>query len=250
MLNSLKQWNMLRLAKKSTKPSKDFVKKTEMLFLSEYKKYTKQKGYKNAQKIFPYFTKSIATAFVVLLLTTGTAAYADQKDVPTTNILYPLKRLSENARILLTKEAQKSQIHIEMADRRISEAKSIAENNKLETKRKLITEAKNDIKQSLEATREIEKESKKDQKKDNGVGGEKTKNDFKENSEITASPIKLLMVESNSNDNTQNSDEKSAKECKIFKKISRKNITEIDEIIKNDFELSKSFNELCDGFDE
>ncbi len=110
--------------KKLSKPNPEFKEKTKILFLSAVREEFGET--KNSPSLaFRYFIRGAASG-VALMLILGTAAtYADQKNVGPENILYPLKRTQEAVKVAFTKEEEKSEFHLELAERRLNEIKEI-----------------------------------------------------------------------------------------------------------------------------
>ncbi len=61
---------------------------------------------------------------VVVSMTGGLAVLADKNDVSATNLLYPLKRMSEQTRLSVS--PKKADLHAEFAVRRLNELKNVA----------------------------------------------------------------------------------------------------------------------------
>jgi len=113
--------------KKFYKPNKEFKERNKIIFLSAF--ISKFPGAKQPAPSFRYFIRGAAFGAALVVILTAGATYADQKNVSATNILYPLKRTSEAVKVALTSEANKTEIHLELAERRLEELKTVREKN-------------------------------------------------------------------------------------------------------------------------
>ncbi len=72
--------------------------------------------------------RSAAAMAAILGIVAGTSAFADVRNVPPTNMLYPLKRLAENVQLAVTPAAAKPTLELSFAARRAEEINAIASN--------------------------------------------------------------------------------------------------------------------------
>ena len=111
--------------RKLYKPDKEFKERNKTIFLSAFK--SRFVGIPQRAPAFRYFIRGAAFGAALVLVLTAGATYADQKNVGATSVLYPLKRTSEAVKVAFTKESEKTEIHLELAERRLKEIKQIRE---------------------------------------------------------------------------------------------------------------------------
>ena len=115
---------------KSFKPDQDFKERTKRLFLAAYR--DQFPGIDPAVSFgfrFRYFVRGAGAGVAVMLILSGAAVYADQKDVGPENVLYSLKRSSEYVNLAFTSDAEKPTAHLSLANRRLKEIESLEEKN-------------------------------------------------------------------------------------------------------------------------
>lgn len=132
---------------KSFKPNKDFQDRTKRLFLAAYRDQ-----FQSASPVasfgfrFKYFVRGAGAGVAVMLILSGAAVYADQKDVGPESVLYSLKRSSEYVNLAFTSEEEKPVAHLSLANRRLKEIENLEEKNPESPK---VAVLKNDLKQEI-----------------------------------------------------------------------------------------------------
>lgn len=116
---NLKATLLKRRLQRALEPDQAFLKSSKQRFLMSIN------GGKVAGPAYTPRFLNLRPAFMTLLimvgLTGGLAAFADKADVPITNPLYDLKRISEDTRVALTPAVDKPSVHAQLAGRRLKE---------------------------------------------------------------------------------------------------------------------------------
>ncbi|MFH1451009.1 MAG: DUF5667 domain-containing protein [bacterium] len=99
--------------------------------------------------VLPHFNLRLAVIPGVCLSLLAMISSASQSSLPG-DLLYPVKRATEEMRTEFVSEGEKANVHLEMANRRVDELAKIAENNQVE---KLAT-ALNELKTTKEAVKD------------------------------------------------------------------------------------------------
>lgn len=136
------------------KSNKEFKERTKLLFLSSAREKfgTLQARPSSA---FKYFIRGVASGVAFMLLLVSAATYADQTNVGTGNILYPLKRSQEAIKVAFAKQEEKPALHLELAKRRLDEIKEVKSKDPASSKvASLVTDLKNEISNSYETIQE------------------------------------------------------------------------------------------------
>lgn len=111
--------------KKFYKPDKAFLERTRHAYLLHYRS-----RFPHAVRVisgFGYFIRGAAVGASFIFVLSSVAAYADGQNVGPTSLLYPLKRTYESVDLLLANEAKKPELHVQFAERRLSEIEEIRE---------------------------------------------------------------------------------------------------------------------------
>lgn len=112
--------------KKLYQPKPEFKEKTRLLFLSAVcEKFGVFRV--GPSFAFKYFIRGAASGVAFMIILTAAATYADQKNVSPENVLYPLKRSHESIKAVFTSDNEKPAFHLELAERRLEEIKTIRE---------------------------------------------------------------------------------------------------------------------------
>lgn len=149
MISFIKNKKILRDYKKFLEPRGEFVRDTERVFLAAFREKFPKPNQVHSP-IFSHALRGLATSVAVLALAVITSTYADHKDVGVDSALYPLKRISESMRLLLTSESKKTILHSEFAERRLNEIEVlVAEKPQSEKAIKLASDAMSEIKKSF-----------------------------------------------------------------------------------------------------
>lgn len=109
--------------KKFYKPDKAFLERTRHAYLLHYRS-----RFPHTVRVisgFGYFIRGAAVGASFVFVLSGVAAYADGQNVGPTSVLYPLKRTYESVDLLLANEARKPELHVQFAERRLSEIQEI-----------------------------------------------------------------------------------------------------------------------------
>ncbi|MBI2033851.1 MAG: hypothetical protein HYT13_02005 [Candidatus Liptonbacteria bacterium] len=118
---------------KLLKPSPDFVRRTGFLFLSAFsQKFSRDS--KPEPSAFRYFVRGLASGVALMLIISGGAAYADQRNVGPDNLLYPLKRAQELINLTLSNAEEKPVLHLKLAERRLEEIEEVKQKDPLSGK--------------------------------------------------------------------------------------------------------------------
>jgi len=136
------------------KSNKEFKERTKLLFLSA----TREKfGVFHARptSAFKYFIRGLASGIAVMLLLISAATYADQTNVGTGNILYPLKRSQEAIKVAFTNQEEKPALHLKLAKRRLDEIKEVKSKNPASPRvAGLVADLKNEVNNSYKTIQE------------------------------------------------------------------------------------------------
>lgn len=135
--------------KKLYAPNKKFKSEAKKAFLRAFKV---EYGVKKIQLslVLGYLFKGVTSAVVAIVLLTGAAVYADQKNVGPESIFYPLKRAQESLRLIFVNASEKPQLHLEFAERRLGEIKQIKEENPRSSRvQGLVEDFRNEVRHSV-----------------------------------------------------------------------------------------------------
>ena len=122
---SLDRLRTSRDFQKLLKPSPDFVRRTGFLFLSVFSQKFGRDPRPANPRAFRYFLRGLASGVAFMLIISGGAAYADQKNVGPDNLLYPLKRAQEVVNLTLSNAEEKPILHLKLAERRLEEIEEV-----------------------------------------------------------------------------------------------------------------------------
>ncbi len=123
--DTIRQWHLKSRVHRALQPEKEFLDSARESFL---KSVRIMNGNSTARMMAHarYWRYAFVALFVVVIGTGGLAALADNADVPTDNVLYPLKRVSEQVRLDLTlSDEQKIKLHEDLAQRRLRELEAL-----------------------------------------------------------------------------------------------------------------------------
>jgi hypothetical protein len=133
--NKQKNKKLPRAAQEGLAPRKEFIERGKERFLAAYDASALAHGAQdgaysyNRQPARPAyitaFFKVGIGAMAALCIGVGLSAYADTANVPPTNPLYPLKRLSENVQLAVTPTPEKPQLEATFAVRRANEIEDL-----------------------------------------------------------------------------------------------------------------------------
>ncbi|MBI4094822.1 MAG: hypothetical protein HY435_01355 [Candidatus Liptonbacteria bacterium] len=108
--------------KKIYAPRKEFVEHSKNVFLSAFDQ--KFRGERRPHSAFRYFLQGLASGVAIMIIVSGGAVYADERNVGPESILYPLKRSKEAVDLALTSDLGKPSLHLKFAERRLEEIKT------------------------------------------------------------------------------------------------------------------------------
>lgn len=263
--------------KKLYKPNKDFKERSKVLFLSAYK--TKFPIEAQKAPAFRYFLRGAAFGAAMVVVLTAGATYADQKNVGVSSVLYPLKRTSESVKVAFTNQSEKTEIHLELAERRLEEIKEVREKNpgnpKLES---LSKDFENEIHNSLlkvefpkslqqaktSAKLNLEVEKENEDSKTPPVAGAP----MMAATEIATEDSKLAGDEKSENEDSRgieraleekdsrtspsnkflNFSEQQQRACKFWKKIIEEKDFAATDLVNKTPEILEKYNENCESF--
>lgn len=152
MFNFNKNKKTFREYKKSLEPREKFVRDTERVFISTFKEKFPERAPSHSY-VFTYLARGLATSVAVMALAITTSTYANYKNVDASNVLYPLKRLNESIRLSIASDENKSTLHLEFAERRMTELAALKNENMGNGKiSELANEAKEEVKKSFATT--------------------------------------------------------------------------------------------------
>ncbi|HVZ10912.1 MAG TPA: DUF5667 domain-containing protein [Candidatus Paceibacterota bacterium] len=121
----VRHWRLKSRVHHALQPEKEFLDSARESFL---KSVRTMNGNSTARMMAHarYWRYAFIALFVVVISTGGLAALADNADVSTDNVLYPLKRVSEQVRLDLTlSDEQKIKLHEDLAQRRLRELEAL-----------------------------------------------------------------------------------------------------------------------------
>ncbi len=262
------------------KPNKEFKEKTKLLFLSAAQgKFGIAKS--GPSPAFKYFIRGVSAGVAVMILLTSAATYADETNVGPNNIFYSLKRAQEAVKTAFTKNEEKPTRHLELAERRLEEIKSIQEGNPESPKISDLSEDfEQEIENSLGAFEKVETESKIKKESESQLKIQKDaankksedKKEKKKNKKDDSPPSLQSFGASSAIENKEKSDgeeEDNRKEnkeevsgsnfiesknyplesktsfCNSWLEILKKGEKTVNRITENDSELINRFNEKC-----
>ncbi|HVZ10996.1 MAG TPA: DUF5667 domain-containing protein [Candidatus Paceibacterota bacterium] len=119
--DTIQHWHLKSRVHRALQPEKEFLDSARESFL---KSIRTMNGNSTARMMAHarYWRYAFVALFVIVIGTGGLAALADNADVSTDNMLYPLKRVSEQVRLDLTlSDEQKIKLHEDLAQRRLRE---------------------------------------------------------------------------------------------------------------------------------
>ncbi len=143
----MKNFNFLQFFK----PRREFKEKTKNLYLSTFDQKYRFAAKPATSFRFNYALRGATVFAVLLILVTGTSAYAYETNVGADNILYPLKRYNETVRSYFVPQAEKPAFHLKLAERRLAEIQQLQTENPTETGKalKIAEDLKEEIKKSF-----------------------------------------------------------------------------------------------------
>ena len=272
--------------KKLYKSRSEFKERNRAVFLSAYK--TKYPSAVNVSPAFRYFIRgAVFGAAMVVVLTAG-ATYADQKNVGVSSVLYPLKKTSEAVKVVFTSGQAKEELHLELAERRLEEIKSVREktpeNPKINSlSKELETEIQNSIlkiefpknQQKANPSAKINPESKKEGVSENlkvppvagvpsmtsatqitsegsSLDEEKEGEDGRRREGEDSKRSEKISEETNTqvskSDETSNLDDRQKRACEFWKEIIEEKDFAVTDLINKTPEIIEKYKENCESF--
>lgn len=130
-------------------PSKEFEKKAKARFLAVFDAHYPAPAHPRASEFILAMRALAVVLGCAAVVFGGASVYAETKNVPADNPLYPLKRLSESVQLALTAPSAKPQLEASLAARRADEITDIAERHPSST---LISHLTNDLNTAVDAS--------------------------------------------------------------------------------------------------
>jgi len=115
--------------KKEYAPTQEFVEKTKAAYLAAFRKKFPAMHSVGRLYALRYYVRGFAAGIALMIVVSGAATYADQKNVGPESILYPLKRSKEIVDVTLVDPSEKPIVHLKLAQRRFEEIEKMKEKN-------------------------------------------------------------------------------------------------------------------------